>query len=553
MNRLGWMLVLLVTVCLATTALGLDRADKPRRAVEPPDLSAQVYPVTLTDPPVVPLSELDEYDFGDTTVVEITFWDSQHNATIGRQIQYDPAGAEGTGMVYFIYSDLPNPGGVRKANANKVGFDENGDPIVLMTGGTVLGGGDWSGYPTLALNPTLANQPPAFLFHQRANASGPYLSRIAGEFAFLPDIFFDEPLPFDGADWNAWPRSAMDDEAITHVVTTPNEVGNLLYYRYSMDNDGGTFTALTEQEQILELDDHFPGSDVAVSPNGDRVAIGTPLSRGHLGIVEETRAWDNDFVVWLNEEGGDNWDWSLEDALNVTQFQGPDYSQLPDTVAANQDTFRLWLDCNLYFDHESNLHGAWSAAEYFYIQDQGYVYAQIFYWNEVNNEYIRVGDGSFWNNWNTQPSGTNNLLVGRPNMVRDPDSGWLYLVYESYGVAGDTTDAGQPLDVGQSGMPNAELFLTASPTGSAEWGRDFEVNGRLWFQPLNITNTRSLSPDPIAPGNCRSETDPSLALHAEGDYLHLFMTVDRDAGTFIFQEGTQTDNPLVYYRLDKDA
>ncbi|MBD3165485.1 T9SS type A sorting domain-containing protein [bacterium] len=547
-----WCIVGLLVVLVASYALAENDLLTPRKWLEPPDFQPPSTGYVETHFPLQPVSELDEFDFGDTTIVEVVFWDNQHNSTNGRTIQYDPEGDGGDPVVYFIYTDLPEEGAVRKANANKVLFDENGDPVIGIQDGYPLGTGDWSGYPTLAYNPLLNGFYPMFCYHARTSASAPYMGWVASEYADIPNIFHEQELPFDGNDQNTWPRSAMGADSVVHIVTTGS--GATWYYRARYDPDNVIVDVLTDGTEMQTLET-YPGADVAVSPDGERVAIGMPYTRGHLGIIEEVRDDDNDFIVWLNEDGGEEYDFSLDNVLNITQFQGPDYSQLPDTNAANQDTFRLWLDCNLYFDGDNNLHGAWSAAEYFYLQNQGLVYSQIFYWNEINNEYIRIGDGNFWNNWETNPTGVNNLLVSRPNLVKDPDTGWLYCVFESYGVQGDTTDAGLPLDVGQNGMPSAELLLAASPTGSAQWGRDFEVNGRLWFKPLNITNTRSLSPDPVPPGNCRSETDPSFALNVEGDYLHLFFTLDLDAGTYAMTtpEGTGTDNPMVYYRLDKDV
>ena len=63
-----------------------------------------------------------ELDYlGDTAHVGFTAWDAQHNATVGRMIQYDPNYNNGEGIIYVAYADLPFGGGnaVRKIKFRK--------------------------------------------------------------------------------------------------------------------------------------------------------------------------------------------------------------------------------------------------------------------------------------------------------------------------------------------------------------------------------------------------------------------------------------------------
>ncbi|MBZ0265668.1 T9SS type A sorting domain-containing protein [bacterium] len=522
-------------------------------------------PVIVDIPPAnVPVSEtnwryhnpeLDEY-LGDTITVGITSYDLQHNATVGRMIQYDPSYNDFEGIVYVVYTDLPmsaNP--IRKIKFNKV-FFEDGFRVNDTEGTVVVNDGHWGGFTTLAMAQDMMNPVPIAAYHARSTAQDLYSTKVAVEWTLFPDIFIEsDGVPFDEEGQLIWPKSVMDGDSLIHVVSKVSEGNNNIYYSrilldpvaqsFAMSNPGGV-------PEVINENSGFISADIAMSPDGERIAICDPVVRGIFNPdVPAEQGNDKDLLVWTNDYRGLDWEFGIDNAMNITNFQGPDLDLLPDTTAACLDTFRLWLESQIYIDHNHTLHAAFSASEYFYVPDQGFVYSQIYYWNEEDQYFVRVADGTHWNNWQVG-LGVNNVIVQRPSLYKDPDSGWLWMVFQQYGVPGDTTDAGEALDVSEEGRQNSDIFITASPTGSDRWGRPSEVNGKLWFKPINITNSRQES-IAVPPGECRSERDPSISLNNDGEFLHIMYLVDRDAGASVTEtpEGTQTENAMMYQRLNK--
>lgn len=343
----------------------------------------------------------------------------------------------------------------------------------------------------------------------------------------------------------------MDGDSIVHVLSKHDGVAGIFYtrFRYNDVTEGFDITNTGGEIELVTDMAPFISADIACSPDGERVVISQPVKRVNLIPGLEDRANDKDYVYWDNWNRGLDWDWGLENAINVTNFQGPFPELIPDTLAANGDTLRLWLESQIYLDYDQELHAAFSASEYFYYTDQGYIFSQIFYWNEEDQYFIRLADGSFWNNQGAS-LGVNNVLVQRPSLYKDPESGWIWCVFQQFGVPGDTTALGEARDVNEEGRPNAEIFITASPVGN--FTRDEDMNGKLWFKPINITQSRS---DEVAvpAGECMSERDPSISLNNDGEYLHIAYLVDRDAGAAITNnpEGQSTDNEFVYQRISK--
>ena len=418
-------------------------------------------------------------------------------------------------------------------------------------GGYIVNDGHWGGYVTLAMNPVTAVPLPVPTYHARVSADADYHTRAADEWSVFEGIFMETSIPWDNDGQLIWPKSAMDGDSIVHIVSKHDGAMGIFYSRlkynpatemFDMTNPDGAPELITDMAPFIS-------ADITVSSDGERVVVCQPVKRTHLreGLLDQDN--DKDMLFWSNDDRGRNWDWGLENATNLTQFQGPNLDLFPDTAAVNQDTFRLWLESQVYLDDDHVLHAAFSASEYFYIQDSGYIFSQIFYWNEEDQYFIRLADGSFWNNQGAS-LGVNNVLVQRPCLYKDPETGWLWCVFQQIGVPGDTTANGEARDVNVDGRPNAEIFITASPVG--EFGRGEEMNGKLWFKPINITNSRD---DRVAvpAGECQNERDPSIALNNDGEYLHISYLVDMDAGMAIGTnpEGVSTDNPFVYQRIAK--
>ncbi|MDP8286687.1 MAG: T9SS type A sorting domain-containing protein, partial [Candidatus Electryonea clarkiae] len=314
----------------------------------------------------------------------------------------------------------------------------------------------------------------------------------------------------------------------------------LLYTRLRHNLANRTFEIINPDEMPEMVTDltFTSAGNIAVSPSGERVAISRAISRYELGLSDTSAG--SDLIIWLNEDRGLDWDFD-NSMINVTQFQGPDLELLPDTTASEVDTLRSSSGNSMFFDEEDYLHVAFETNRYYYVDNTGYIYSQIYYWNEEDEEYIRIADGDFYLNAGVTTYG---LVAGMPSLYKDPDTGFLWCLYQQFGEPGDTLEDGTAMDAGEeSGRLNADLYITASPPG--------EFNGRLWYKGVNITNTKGTTGN-IAIGDCRHERDASLALNNDGDYLHVSYLLDLNAGNHDnASEYSITDNPLVYQRVSK--
>ncbi|MDP8208784.1 MAG: T9SS type A sorting domain-containing protein [Candidatus Electryonea clarkiae] len=461
--------------------------------------------------------ELDEI-MGDTIMVGNTFWESQHNGTTSRTIGYDPDEE----VIHLVYADLVEEAGAR--HVKYVWIDISGDEWeVDQQDGYQVDAGLRAGYATLAMNSGDGIGFPSY--HSQANVNAGTEAWIARELEFFPGVFAEEQIPAFGNIPHIWPHAAWGEYEGTqyiHVVTHESRVDNaammeILYSRNEYDADDNEI-ATEDQDEITDEGMNI-AADVAVSNDGERVAIATTVSRG------EENQHDNDIYFWISEDGGENWDW--DEYTNLTDFE-------------DDDTLRAYTDCNVYFDQNDILHIAFTLITN--IDGAISNTSAIYHWDEISNVFTMVADGYFWNN---ALPGAWQKIAQRPSMYQDPDDGVLWLVYQQYGVPDDANDRSDEDEVTGFIYANGEVFVTASPPSLGFYGT-------LWAEGVNITNT-AWDQDVGAPaGDCRSEREPNLALNNDGDYLNIFYVLDLDAGFVVQTEGEYTLNPIVYHRVAKE-
>ncbi|MGB2770462.1 MAG: dockerin type I domain-containing protein, partial [Candidatus Zixiibacteriota bacterium] len=128
---------------------------------------------------------------------------------------------------------------------------------------------------------------------------------------------------------------------------------------------------------------------------------------------------------------------------------------------------------------------------------------------------------------------THNLNLSKPSIsAKDPmyhpggDSIYLFCVWTQV----DSSDQNAAGDQG-----NGDLFGSGSFDG-----------GNTWANIYNLTGTHTPG---CLPGDCVSEHWPSLAQNMYDGDLHIEYICDKDAGGAIMDEGTWTENPVMYMRL----
>lgn len=553
-------LILCIMLLLTVASMAAERVSPVLLKTDKPVLPALNPPEVPIAPLRLPAGELDEY-FGDTVNVGFTFQDVQHNATVGRTIAFDPNGNDGNGAAPVTFTQLYEPSGVsRHVVFSRIVFNDD-MPAVQPEGLYQVDAGDRAGFSVLAMSQTGDSRVPVPVYHGRMGPTASWDTKVAAEYPFFPGLFVEYAVPWTPEDYQIiWPKAAMDGDSIIHVLSTSSGADTYenWYSRLHFDPDNTMFeiTNPGDYPELVTDRGEFISGNIATSNDGQRVAVATLINRARL-LGEEDPWWlDQDLYLWLNEDRGQNWDWDLETgAWNITDFIDPDPDLMPDWVAASADTFRCYMDVDLYFDDEDILHAAFSTLQFFYFGGDdntgvAYVTGQIWYWNEIDQVFVRIADGDFWNN---TALGVNSITVQRPSLYKDPESGWMYCLYQQFGVPGDTlgpedTDDESMWGIGrdrsEAGYLNTEQFITASPP----WGNP----GKLWIKGVNITNTRGVS-GMIPAGENRTERDASIALNNDGDYLNIFYQLDLDPGVYLYStpEGVATDNPMVYQRISK--
>jgi len=335
-----------------------------------------------------------------------------------------------------------------------------------------------------------------------------------------------------------WPHMAVDYQDNVYVFS--REMGaedySFIYHSFSADS-ATTFSRFEFADTV-----NVPSFTVATSRISGRAAFGYhqfledylnhPQWSGFLAMQI-----NNDAMVVIKEEGQD---WDFTNPINITNIIKADPSLLPDTVMAQGDTFRAYLDIDLMFDNDDILHamfttrGLWEAPWSGSSPPiSGLIEGSIlWHWREDTEELSVVANG-WWHSASNVVSGGAGAWKStycRPSMGID-EEGNLYCVFEGY-----HDFEGPTPDTSSIAMGNGDVFVTVSQDG-----------GYNWAEATNLTNTHS---NGASSGQCMSECFPCLAEEVD-DYLHIFYMEDKDAGSVVFQEGAATLNPMWYFPLDK--
>ncbi len=434
---------------------------------------------------------------GDTLHVGWSALDNQHNVVIGRTIVFEPWANEGDGAATLIFTDLSENTESRNVRMNRV-TEEEGLLEVEIASGYQLSTGSRGGYATVGSsgNPDAPFVVP--VYHDRPQG-GTWRGNLVTEWSIFPGLFFYEEIPWTNGIATTQFKVAVGGDNVVHIIggeswAATDVLRPHIYSRYTYDEVGGTFQITNPggMPEIVTDQTYTSSGNIAVSPDGQRVAISKPISRELLGRIDETSG--SDFIVWLNETGGE--DWNFENTINLTEFDGPDPLLLPDTLTADVDTFRTSTGNSLFFDEDNVLHVAYEVMPYYHYEETALIFGQVIYWNEVDNLSIRIADGDFFLNAGVTSYGS---MTGMPSLYKDPDSGMLWCLYQQFGEPGDTLADGSAMDAGEgTGSLNADMYITASPPG--------EFNGKLWYKGVNITNTKGTTGS-IPAGDCQSTCD----------------------------------------------
>jgi hypothetical protein len=192
---------------------------------------------------------------------------------------------------------------------------------------------------------------------------------------------------------------------------------------------------------------------------------------------------------------------------------------------------RAAFDISACYDYQDSLHVVYTTAG-FDPEQLGYFFpgkTRLYHWSKKTGTVLiasKIQEGTSLPYYS--------LLIGKTNIsALDPaynprgDSVYLYCVWTQF----DSSD----MSADEHPEMNGDLFGCGSSDG-----------GQTWGQPWNLTNTQTPG---CAPGECLSEHWSSMALNMYDGDLHIQYICDRDAGGAIYDEGTWTENPVMYLRL----
>ncbi len=505
---------LLMVLLLTPTLLFANNLIRPMNTLPPVLTGLEDVP---DDIPVVPppynLVEVDGIDIiGDTMMVGDTWYEYQHNGQIGRQIVLDD-----NGYVHMVWTDgLDEQSSSRHIYYNFIDPDGNqGWPYT----GYAVESSQRAGFTSLAVN----SQGIAFpAFHQITGASLNPHTAVACDFFPHTGAFLTYEIPWYGGEDlpYIWPRITMNQSEQMLITSVGNDPAS--GQTWSM----GTYDPLTYSigytPQVLTPAISYISNEVGGSKISDRIggAWAAPLEG-----VENGGA---DLWAMVDDDGQDL---NFDNYWNVTNFIPPDLSWLPDTLLANGDTLRVYTDCSMFFDMDGYLNIAFTTVRWFTLEG-GYVYwnaSLIWHWSERwPNDYRLIANA--FDPENIIDCGAWNFRAQRPSLGQDPETGYLYCMYQEFDVDSSA--------LSQSGWPSGEIKISVSTD-----------NGLTWSVGTNVTNT--VTPSGAPPGSCLSEAWPSMAEKVDG-YCHLLYVLDLDAGANLQGEGSITLNPIIYQKVPVD-
>jgi hypothetical protein len=408
------------------------------------------------------------------------------------QMEYQTNGSTGNrcaldfnGGVHFAWTKGIDPPQVRNVYYNYV--DSNGNWLVPGQG-SMIGQNNGAGFIQLDLT---SDNRAGVVYHE---SMYDYVVYACDAFEGFGIFFYQNPP--DMLDYRCyWPYLAIDIDDRIHLVmrelNPPSDPGAIGYTR--SEDEGQTWSTLLPVDTIYTY-----SQSITASPVSNKVAIAYTHSVGPE--VE----WMND-VYYIESDNGTDWDWE-NGKINVTEY------------GDGGDSLFAYTDLAPIYDYNDNLHIIWNA---WYASESGVGDTAFLYHYDYGNGIITLMNAREFDMDSECNPGYWTMAIAKMSLGVHQPSGGIFTAYTVF----DTSDCSA------GGYANGEIFMQYSTD-----------NGQSWSLPENLTN--SPTPD-CAPGNCDSDHWSSLADRVD-DELHIMYINDKDAGGTPQNEGTITDNPVLY-------
>ncbi len=465
-----------------------------------------------------------------------TYYDYQHNGSMGRQVSYMP----GTQWLHFVWmkGHSPTSDTARKIAYNALNLQVNAWAHNFgAEGGKIfpegLPGEDIGGYTGCDVR---SDGGVVIAYHGGPDETN-YGSR-AGYDTYIPNayiVFGAAPLPpncenvitgkYEIDSKYIWPIVDWSDSSgtsIIHMIAMESQqvvenIQSMIYYRQEANGSWGTCG-------------NFIDSIYSLTP----VVRVDPTDHSHMAIVYGKpiyydgdpndpcgwTQWQNDVVYVESFDYGKSW----SGIINVT-----DYSEGGTVDISTLVNGLCYTDLSAMFDTGGKLHIVWNTAMRNVAGGEGCdpdpATSRIWHWDDGLGACITIVYDAATPSRDLDP-GAFNLSASKPNISECDDK-----FYVSFTRFGALADGDYNLDNSEGGQANGEIFLTGSTNGGVTWG-----------EAINLTN--SPTPDCLS-GECDSDHWSSMAMYSS-DSVHIQYINDTDAGGSVQGEGAVTESPVKY-------
>lgn len=506
-----------------------------------------------------------------------TWYDYQHNGTIGRMVTWGPYTIDGSGVVihdagsaadpgvHFSWMGLPGP--VMQSRAYYYNYYNAATGLFSPTGPIPVQPTDeYAGYVGVDVTPS---DNKAVMIGHNNQGSG-YQTHIYWDFDAMFGFFsannrVEDTVAAYGSsnDPNAviWPKAKyqVGTQTVTHViaqVSEPNAADpqSIYYFRKVGTEDGGVWDYPPYViDTIYDL-----SHDIAAEPLGDKVALvwTANLPQGaDIGTCDTCSGessihvqWDNDIYYQISNDQGSNW----LPRVNVTQNVN------------GEAGFRPYTDLSSLIDSDGNLHIVWSAVVWPAdpVSDGWGWNCRVFHWSE-DNPYVRTVHSADFTQTVCTPGAWN---INAAKMQVSECDGKIYVMWVQFNDPETHLDDCHARAAGGTGdfqgAANGELYFAISGD-----------NGLTWDKARNLTNSYTPLCEPENGGiDCANDNWPSMAPYGRQDqagddwsgavvvdpsggsyagdmYLDIQYVNDVDAGGIVQEEGTWQLGTMNWFRM----
>ncbi len=489
-----------------------------------------------------------------------TWYDYQHNGSMGRMIDWGPhSGGTGVPTVHFGWMRLA---GAELIDRHYAYNHYNAATGVLGTTISVLPYEDYGGFVNLQ---SASDGSPVMCGHRKTGLFG--VSQTHLYWDVLSGFGVNSVITDSVASYNSnpgqsviWPKFRYQEgtDTVTHVIAraSSDNVGDAIYYFRKVGiSAGGSWDYPPYIIDTIYTSSH----DIAASRISDKVAIVWNANLNYdsngdqypLGVCDTCSGdspymvnYDNDVYYQISYDQGLTW----EPRVNITKYR------------LGEAGFRAYNDLSALIDSDDNLHVLWTAVPW--TADPNYITldksCRLFHYSE-DVPYIRTVVDAQWSSPNCGP-GFLNLNIAK--MSLSECNGKLYALWTQFNDVpnGIVDDCAARAYSDYNGSANGELFVSVSSD-----------NGLLWDTPRNLTNSYTPNCDPEIGYDCESDMWASMARFGRqnmagedwsgaeivdpsgsygGDYyLDVQYVHDRDAGGIVLDEGSWQLSNINWFRM----